>query len=352
MTPPVRIRNQDRFTALLGVPAFVIPWLDRFFEPADAEIVLALDRSAGGHAAGMPFSKAALERAVRRGILTPRADGLPAIADFHSRFEMWALFEGWKDVPVNIRQQLNEWELTHYDNRILPHIDRLRSGAPRPPEAVWPTYLVMEEAEKLIERVPHIFLWPCNCRSMMKGCRKEVFTCLRFENDRNIGWEISRDRALGIIHKANRQGLMQSGEIGLNADGGIRGAICNCCPDCCYPHRAARRLAAEKYWPLTRYLARLPEQPCSGCGRCRKRCPFEAISVIVDEDTGKQFPTLPDAARCRGCGLCATGCPEGAIRMDRVGQTLEDFIASGRPTLGDGVGQAGDPVIASMESRR
>lgn len=51
------------------------------------------------------------------------------------------------------------------------------------------------------------------------------------------------------MRDANRQGLMQSAEVGVGPGGKIDGAICNCCPDCCYPHLAATALGLEKRWP-------------------------------------------------------------------------------------------------------
>lgn len=47
---------------------------------------------------------------------------------------------------------------------------------------------MLHEAEALLRRVAHVYLWPCNCRSMMGACRQSVYTCLRFSNDRDIGW--------------------------------------------------------------------------------------------------------------------------------------------------------------------
>ncbi len=55
---------------------------------------------------------------------------------------------------------------------------------------VWPEYVLLDEALAVIDKVPHIFLWPCNCRAMMKACNKPEYVCLRFQNSRNLGWEL------------------------------------------------------------------------------------------------------------------------------------------------------------------
>jgi len=310
---------------------FLAPWVDRFFEPGEIELVLALaDEPRTGDAlkirlgcgAGEPFDQF-LDRACRRAVITRLADGRYEAADFHRRLEIWAMFEGWKDIPPEIRQQLNEWELANYQRDKTHQIQVLKRGAERDPSLIWLTYLLLYEAEELIARVEHIFLWPCNCRAMMGKCRKPTLTCLRFFNDRGIGWEISRERARHIVREANKKGLMQSGEIRITADGKIDGAICNCCADCCYPHLLARNMAAEKLWPLSRYEAWLLADRCTGCGRCIRRCPFGAVE-LVDVSKGPKAGTAIRLNRdlCRGCGLCATGCPEAAIEMALTGDAL------------------------------
>jgi ferredoxin len=164
---------------------------------------------------------------------------------------------------------------------------------------------------------------------MMGRCRKDVYTCLRFANHRSAGWEISKSRAKQIIKLANQKGLMQNAEISLGPDGAISGAICNCCADCCYPHLLAEKLDVGGLWPLTRYVAKHLETRCTSCGRCVKRCPFDAFK-FRDASTAPQpdpnsrkkakRTVVFDSRLCRGCGVCSTGCPENAIEMIRLEQ--------------------------------
>ena len=322
------------FCRIFGIPEFLNGWIDRFFEPLEIDLVLLfiegpLDAATiGDHLGGAIQGEIQgfLDRAVRRGILNRLPDGRYEPAGFHSRFEVWALLEGWKDIPPNLRASLNAWELDHYEASHREEIRALQAGEPIPPERIWPRYLLLEEALDLMDRIPHIYLWPCNCRAMMGKCEKPVVTCLRFSNDRGIGWEVSAERAKEIIREANRKGLMQSGETGLDAEGNITGALCNCCADCCYPHLLADRLDAAGYFPLSRYVARHSADECTGCGRCFKRCPFKAFRVVRPEP-GKGSSSKPqvelDPERCRGCGLCATGCPEEAIKMAALEQGPE-----------------------------
>ncbi len=151
-------------------------------------------------------------------------------------------------------------------------------------------------------------------------CNKPVNVCIRFSNERGVGWEISRERAREVVRAANKAGLMQTGEVAL-VDGRVTGAICNCCADCCYPHLVSERLGAQKLWPRTRYVARRDVETCTNCGRCARRCPFGVVSAgtRVAGETGEARAEMDFTEElCRGCGVCATGCPEQAIAMESL----------------------------------
>jgi ferredoxin len=308
-------------------PHFLEPWLDRFYEPAEMRLLARLGETDANPAeivAEPGFSRSDLRRAWRRGVATtPDAETLRP-ADFHVRFEIWALFEGWKDIPEDIRKRLNQWELDRYIAGNRDRVAALRDGQVPNPRSITPRYVLLEEAMEILRRVDHIYLWPCNCRSMLGNCDQSVYTCVRFDNERGLGWEIGRERAMEIVKAANRAGLMQSGELGLDENGRLTGAICNCCADCCFPHRLADELAAPGVWPKQRYLARLNQTDCIRCGRCVKRCPFDAFTARRERPdaaaagkSGRREPPIiafhPE--RCRGCGLCAEACPADAIEM-------------------------------------
>ena len=327
-----------QFAALAGIPRFLHSWIDRFYEPEDIDLVLLLAKGPKtaaevGRKVGKKSSaemKTVLHRAFKRGIIEKRADNRYVPADFHARYEIWALFEGWQDVPEDIRKRLNHWELRHYTKKHRRDISDLKK-AKRDDSAICPEYILLNEAELLLDKVEHIYLWPCNCRAMVEGCKKPITTCLRFSNNRGLGWEISRTRAKKILHEADRAGLMHSAEIGLLADGTIDGAICNCCVDCCFPHLLAEDQKVQKLWPLTRYIARRIKEKCTTCGLCAKRCPFNAFrmrkrpAMAAGKNTSKKTKKRQIVfygGLCRGCGLCATGCPEDAIEMDPLPQEL------------------------------
>ena len=186
-------KNLNRLASCVGAPKFLLPWLDRFFEPGEIDLVLQLaDRPATAAEIVKRFrgtkenKKSAtevntmLDRAFRRGTLNRRADKRYEPADFHARYEIWALFEGWQDIPAKVRERLNKWEMAAYTKKHLRDITAVRKSK-RDPAVVCPEYVLLKEAEALLEKVDHVYLWPCNCRAMVAGCQKPVTTCLRFQ---------------------------------------------------------------------------------------------------------------------------------------------------------------------------
>ena len=287
--------------AAVAAPAFILPWLDRFYDGDDGDLVL--DAAAGAAGGADP---ARLERAYLRAILDRDEDGVCAPADLHTRLEFWAMFEGWKDVPLAVRRRLTDWDVDFYAEKVRPDIEAVRDGLLGDGEIPY-TYVLLHEAEAILRAQERLYLWPCDCRSIVGRCRKPLDVCLRFDNDRGVGWEISAERAIAVLRATDKAGLMHTADYA--GDPSVAGAICNCCTDCCYPHLATERLGTGDVWPVRRHVASIDLDACKKCGRCALRCPFDAIDARHD---GR--PELTPE-RCRGCGLCQTGCSADAIEL-------------------------------------
>ena len=291
---------------IVGAPEFILPWLDHFYSSDDAEVLLA----AAGPAGLKDLEPERLERAVRRAVLDRDEAGVYAPASFADRLDISAVFEGWSGIPADVRARLADWATDDYAASVRDDLEAFKSGDPGDSKEIDYTYLLLPEAEAVIAAEEHVYVWPCDCRAIVGGCDKPLDVCLRFDNERGLGKEISRERAVEILHEADAACLTHTDYLGRSA--GDTHAICNCCTDCCFPHRAARLLDAESVWPHRRHVAAIDDDTCKPCGRCALRCLFAAIT---SDSVGR--PRLEPAA-CRGCGLCSTTCPTEAIAMQSL----------------------------------
>ena len=329
----------QRFCRVFKIPDFLKPWLDRFFENPEIDLVLTLaehpmtaeeivERFSGTPEVDLKQDLTSfLKRSSKRGIIHQRSDGLYESADFHTRYDIWAMFEGWKDIPESIRERLNAGELEYSEKHYQTGVESMKKGQPREASEIYAEYILLHECEALLDKVDHVYLLPCNCRSMMQRCDQSVYTCLRFDDYRSLGWEISKSREKEIVQAANQKGLMQTAEVALDKTGAVTGAICNCCADCCVHPKLTERYDAHHIWPLSRYVAQHLTDRCVACGLCAKRCPFQAFTAEIIESERKNEPSAAVSKTgrihfhknlCRGCGVCSTACPQKAVAMNAL----------------------------------
>lgn len=68
-----------------------------------------------------------------------------------------------------------------------------------------------------------------------------------------------------------------------------------------------------------RLVAYIHENSCTGCGKCKRRCPVDAIAGILKE------PHMVDPDICIGCDECINTCPEKCIEKIRLDHDLSHF---------------------------
>jgi len=76
--------------------------------------------------------------------------------------------------------------------------------------------------------------------------------------------------------------------------------------------RAAVTLSKDKI-TVDGAVSHVQDFMCRGCGECEAVCPFNAISVVTQED-GVKVAAVQEAL-CKGCGMCAVACPTGAASV-------------------------------------
>ena len=95
-----------------------------------------------------------------------------------------------------------------------------------------------------------------------------------------------QSECMELLHEAYEHNLVQFGE-------NVRQSptfICNCCGCCCEAMIAARKFGMLHPVQTTQYIPRVIEQSCTGCGKCVKACPIEAIErVAVDENSNTKI---------------------------------------------------------------
>lgn len=121
-----------------------------------------------------------------------------------------------------------------------------------------------------------------------------------------IARDLSRDEMLGMLARADREGLVLQPQ---NTQSPL--FVCCCCGCCCGVLTSAKKLERPADSFQTDYAAEVRAEFCERCGACETRCQMDAI---VASDA---IPKVLEE-RCIGCGLCVTACPAGAMTLRRI----------------------------------
>ncbi|MDR3254657.1 MAG: 4Fe-4S binding protein [Synergistaceae bacterium] len=231
------------------------------------------------------------------------------IANFYRRLAYFSQYEpdAWKAIPKESREGMEEWYLGVYAEGARP---RLEESLREPGKLIENAFFyTLEETLDLIDRLDNdeFVVVPCNCKAVSLRCedRKPQNVCLQLYDGINTDWDrghgrhVNKNEAKDLIRWANKNGLMQTTEMGYG--------ICNCCGCCCYPIRASRIIGAKGLWPRKMYDIVWNEKACIKCGKCANICNFGAFS----KEGGISF----DREKCWSCTICANHCPSGAITL-------------------------------------
>jgi Pyruvate/2-oxoacid:ferredoxin oxidoreductase delta subunit len=121
----------------------------------------------------------------------------------------------------------------------------------------------------------------------------------------DVGREITREKALSIIEKNQKQGLVLQPSNTEKPE-----FICSCCGCCCGMLSIHQKLPKPLDFWVSNFQARVDTALCNGCGVCEHRCQVDAIQVA-----GEPPRAHLDLNVCLGCGVCVPICPPKAISL-------------------------------------
>lgn len=303
-------------------------------DETDAQILLALPANSVALAEKFPLSpeniEARLHELYHRGVVFPSPKTTPPT--YRMGKEAMHLHDTtiqWKEAPMELLDLWQEWGETEYVELSFKQDKELAGGKPSTriiAANVWlhPNSQIMpfDSIKEIITNAKSLAVLPCTCRRKARKCNHLLEACIvlnksaDYNIQRGTGRKIDVEEALEIFRKCEKEGLVHF--TGGNAQDDPGPLICNCCPCCCILIPTIKR--GLKLHDPSRFTARIDGELCTGCGICRDRCHFEAITWETEEEN----TCTVVAEKCMGCGLCESACPVAAITMIETRDT--DFI--------------------------
>jgi len=153
-----------------------------------------------------------------------------------------------------------------------------------------------------------------DCKKFRMECCMTIGAGAEWTIRHGLAREISRQEALDLIAETRDAGLVHM------ADNVQRQPtfMCNCCGCCCEMLLSFKKFDDFEPTFSSNFLAGSNEK-CTGCGKCAKACPVEAIDMVAGERVvnGKRFKRAAkvDEDVCIGCGVCKLACKFDSLTM-------------------------------------
>ncbi len=163
----------------------------------------------------------------------------------------------------------------------------------------------------------------CRKKAAMEGTackltdRKE--TCFAFGSIAQTvllsgnGRSVSRDEAVSIIEKNQKQGMVLQPSNTEKAS-----FLCSCCGCCCGMLSIHQKLPRPLEFWTSNFHAVVDSIACDGCGVCEMRCQVGAVKIA-----GEKTPAVVDLTRCLGCGVCVPTCHKKSISLEKNSTEIE-----------------------------
>ena len=179
-----------------------------------------------------------------------------------------------------------------------------------------------EKASEIIKGAKKIGVSTCYCRHVKEHlgeqCDAPMRNCLSISNSgdsslirHGYAEEISKEEALDILKTAKKHNLVQFAE---NVQKNV-GFICNCCGCCCEVLSNAKKYGFTNAISSSNYICTISKDDCTGCGKCVRVCPLDAISLVDSKLEDKKKLAVVNNDMCIGCGVCDGSCKFNALEL-------------------------------------
>ncbi len=203
--------------------------------------------------------------------------------------------------------------------------------------------LTHDRAADVVRDARSIAVTLCYCRHKSEHlghpCDKPMENCMSlnigadYVTRHSQGKALDTSQALEILEQSREEGLVY---IADNVQRRVT-YICSCCGCCCGQLQAINRYGLTNAVKTSAYIADIESSSCTGCGRCARRCPIQAIQIHTLPPQIKRKARMYgkiDESVCLGCGVCKPACRKQALTMKRRGErvltpegTLERIIS-------------------------